>query len=91
MYRRQFTPHFTSSHMSDFKGLEWQSAAKVGGVQMIPEEAPAWFQTLGTILAVTSGFFIGLSLVLQKKGLIDTTDDRIATGNEYAYLKSRLR
>lgn len=43
--------------------------------------------TIGTILALSSGFFIGLSLVLQKKGLIDTV---LKSGNEYEYLKSKV-
>lgn len=37
---------------------------------------PLWFQTVGTTLAVSSGFFIGLSLIMQKKGLLLTSGDR---------------
>lgn len=53
-------------------------------------EQPDWFHTVGIIFALASGTFIGLSLVLQKKGLNDTQQERERTGNEYEYLKSRL-
>jgi hypothetical protein len=61
----------------------------VGGT-IEKDQIPGWFQTVGTILALSSGFFIGLSLILQKKGLLDTAQVRQDTGNEYAYLKSKL-
>jgi magnesium transporter len=60
------------------------AATNIGGA------TPAWFQTVGIIFALSSGTFIGLSLVLQKKGLNDTEEERVRTGNEYEYLKSRL-
>jgi magnesium transporter len=52
------------------------------------KNAPAWFQTVGTLLALCSGLFIGLSLILQKKGLLDSNAQRLASGNEFSYLKS---
>ncbi|KAI8911559.1 magnesium transporter NIPA-domain-containing protein [Gorgonomyces haynaldii] len=49
----------------------------------------SWHQPVGISLAVMSGCLIGSSLVLQKKGLIQTTEAR-EQQNEHAYLKSPL-
>jgi hypothetical protein len=54
------------------------------------DDIPKWYQTVGIILALSSGFFIGLSLILQKKGLIDTQELRVSSGNEFSYLQSKL-
>jgi hypothetical protein len=54
------------------------------------EAKPEWHQPLGIILALSSGIFIGTSLILQKKGLLDTEAARLSSGNEYEYLKSKL-
>ncbi|KAJ3262257.1 hypothetical protein HK103_002670 [Boothiomyces macroporosus] len=56
---------------------------------MSNDEVPAWFQTVGIILALSSGIFNGMAYVLQKKGLIETTSESEATGNDYTYLKSK--
>ncbi|KAI8901661.1 magnesium transporter [Globomyces pollinis-pini] len=50
---------------------------------------PDWYHAVGTLLALGSGLFIGVSLILQKKGLLDTEPLAAETGNEHAYLKSR--
>jgi drug/metabolite transporter (DMT)-like permease len=63
---------------------------KITASNTIDSTIPAWFQTVGIICALSSGTFIGLSLVLQKKGLNDTEAERARTGNEYGYLKSRF-
>jgi hypothetical protein len=77
--------------MAETTGLLWEQAGLAGGgAPLVAGDVPVWYQTVGTVLAVSSGFFIGVSLILQKKGLIDTNEVRISTGNEYAYLKSRL-
>ena len=51
---------------------------------------PEWHSIVGIILALSSGLFIGLSLVLQKKGLLETESQRVTSGNEYSYLKSKF-
>ncbi|KAJ3347696.1 hypothetical protein HDU91_006720 [Kappamyces sp. JEL0680] len=51
---------------------------------------PEWHQPAGVVLALSSGFFIGSSLILQKRGLLDTEAARCESGNEYEYLKSKL-
>ena len=45
-------------------------------------------QTLGTFLAIAAGFLVGLSTVLQKKGLLQTKDIGEKTGNKREYLKN---
>ncbi|KAH6572853.1 hypothetical protein BASA60_006380 [Batrachochytrium salamandrivorans] len=42
---------------------------------------------VGVSLALASGFFIGVSLILQKKGLMQTKEEGLEQGNEYAYLR----
>lgn len=49
-----------------------------------------WHAAVGIILALSSGVFIGVSLVLQKLGLNQTEDERLQTGNAYSYLKSKI-
>ncbi len=49
---------------------------------------PGWHQITGTTLAISAGFFVGASIILQKKGLIDTRKIVLETGNEFAYLKN---
>ncbi|KAJ3276728.1 hypothetical protein HDV01_002781 [Terramyces sp. JEL0728] len=56
---------------------------------MSTDVVPAWFQTVGIILALSSGIFNGMAYVLQKKGLIETSSESEATGNDYTYLKSK--
>ena len=60
----------------------------VGGQEL--QEVPGWYHTVGTVLALSSGVFIGLSLILQKMGLLRTAKERSETGNEFTYLKSKL-
>ena len=52
-------------------------------------ENPAWYRTVGIILAVCAGFLVGSSAILQKKGLQKTRKIALETGNEFAYLKSK--
>ncbi|KAJ1338964.1 hypothetical protein BSLG_006103 [Batrachochytrium salamandrivorans] len=51
---------------------------------------PSWYQPVGVSLALASGFFIGVSLILQKKGLMQTKEEGLEQGNEYAYLKNYI-
>lgn len=51
-------------------------------------DQPGWYQIAGITLAVLAGFFTGSSMILQKKGLINTRKVVLETGNEFAYLKS---
>lgn len=46
-------------------------------------------KVVGIVLAVVSGFFIGISFVFKKKGLLDATakSDK-AAGDGFAYLKN---
>ena len=60
----------------------------MAGPEINIEKVPDWFHTVGSLLAVSSGVFIGLSLILQKIGLIDTASRRIETRNQFVYLKS---
>eukprot|EP00842_Homolaphlyctis_polyrhiza_P004219 jgi/Hompol1/4799/HPOL_003909-RA len=53
-------------------------------------ETSSWYQPVGISLALMSGFFIGLSLILQKKGLIETKETALENGNQHAYLKNPL-
>ncbi len=50
------------------------------------EAVPGWYQLVGITLAIAAGFFEGFSLVLQKKGLLETRRIVLETGNEFAYL-----
>lgn len=52
------------------------------------EDVPTWHQVTGITLAVMSGFFVGCSLVFQKKGILNTKQLALETGNEKAFLKS---
>lgn len=45
-----------------------------------------WHSTVGLILACSSGFFVGLSLILQKKGLIQTAAKSLESGTPVSYL-----
>ncbi len=51
-------------------------------------DAPGWYQLVGIALAFLAGFFVGSSLVLQKRGILDTKKVALETGNDHAYLKS---
>ncbi|EMR09728.1 hypothetical protein PNEG_01913 [Pneumocystis murina B123] len=46
---------------------------------------------IGFLLALASGFFIGTSFVIKKKGLLDTTRSRgLVAGQGHAYLKNGI-
>lgn len=59
-----------------------------GGSSTATSDTPAWYQIAGLTLAMLAGFFTGCSMILQKKGLLDTRKVVLETGNEFAYLKS---
>jgi hypothetical protein len=44
--------------------------------------------TVGITLAFMAGFFVGSSVILQKKGILDTKQMALETGNSRAHLKS---
>ena len=50
---------------------------------------PDWYPIVGLCLACGSGFFVGLSLILQKKGQMETIAKKIATGKEASYLENK--
>ena len=53
------------------------------------EERPKAYKTVGIILAVSSGLFIGVSFVLKKKGLLKSNVKyNEAAGEGYGYLKN---
>ncbi len=47
--------------------------------------APDWHAPVGLTLACLSGFFVGTSLILQKKGLMITTRRSIELGKPLNY------
>ena len=48
-------------------------------------EQPVYYHTVGVVLAIFAGFFVGSSLILQKKGLMDTRLIGLETGNEASH------
>jgi hypothetical protein len=52
-------------------------------------ENPAWYRTVGVILATFAGFLVGSAAIFQKKGILETRKTALETGNEFAYLKSK--
>jgi hypothetical protein len=53
-------------------------------------DKPAWHSIVGLLLACGSGVFVGFSLILQKKGLIMTTDKSIELGRPISYVKNPI-
>lgn len=54
-----------------------------------PNERPASYKTIGIVLAICSGLFIGVSFIFSKKGLLAANEkyDEVA-GEGYGYLKN---
>jgi hypothetical protein len=50
--------------------------------------SPAWHGAVGLTLACLSGLFVGLSLILQKKGLMMTKANNLKTGQESSHLSN---
>ncbi|KAK9762129.1 hypothetical protein K7432_012436 [Basidiobolus ranarum] len=53
-------------------------------------ENPPIYKTIGLILAVSSGFFIGSSFIIKKKGLLQSYAAGGVPGEGHQYLKSKL-
>lgn len=49
-------------------------------------ENPGWYSVVGLTLACCSGSFVGLSLILQKKGLMITTAKSMELGRPLLYV-----
>ncbi|KAJ2998484.1 hypothetical protein HDV02_004492 [Globomyces sp. JEL0801] len=62
----------------------------MGGGSSSSSGNPEYFGTIGITLAIIGAVFVGMSLILQKKGILDTRSIALETGNEHAYLKSPL-
>jgi hypothetical protein len=60
----------------------------MAGGGTVSDVAPGWYQVVGITLAFLAGFFEGSSLVLQKRGILNTKKIALETGNNHAYLKS---
>jgi succinate dehydrogenase/fumarate reductase cytochrome b subunit len=54
------------------------------------QQNPGWYSIVGLTLACCSGFFVGLSLILQKKGQIETKAQSIALGKQVSYLTNKF-
>ncbi|KAJ2998485.1 hypothetical protein HDV02_004493 [Globomyces sp. JEL0801] len=53
-------------------------------------QIPEYFATIGICLAIFGATFSGMSMILQKKGILDTRKVALETGNDKAYLKSYI-
>ncbi|KAK9761238.1 hypothetical protein K7432_014008 [Basidiobolus ranarum] len=51
---------------------------------------PPIYKTVGLILAISSGFFIGSSFIIKKKGLLQSYASGGVPGEGHPYLKSKL-
>ncbi|KAI8911894.1 magnesium transporter NIPA-domain-containing protein [Gorgonomyces haynaldii] len=50
------------------------------------EDRPGWYAVVGLTLACLAGFFVGMSLILQKKGLMACREQAIKLGRPVSYV-----
>ncbi|KAF8471250.1 magnesium transporter NIPA-domain-containing protein [Kalaharituber pfeilii] len=69
--------------------LLFSATVSASGVSVSSHEKPPVYKTLGIILALCSGVFIGISFVMKKKGLLAANlKDGKEAGEGYGYLKN---
>ena len=57
-----------------------------GGSTSTAVDRPAWHSIVGLTLACCAGFFVGLSLILQKKGLMMTKETNLKLEKKVSHL-----
>ncbi|RPB24498.1 DUF803-domain-containing protein [Terfezia boudieri ATCC MYA-4762] len=79
----------TTSVLSSITSTLSSATASATAVTDPVHEKPAVYKTLGIILALCSGVFIGISFVMKKKGLLAANSkDGKEAGEGYGYLKN---